>query len=343
MIRSHSPRTIATGAERGASIMLEPCRYKLSAPSSTANLGPGFDCLGLALDQRNEWELVLLEGSAPGRCRLVENVGGGDLEEIPTDEAHLFFKSWQILHQRGFGPDLFELLRESGLEVELRARTSTPISRGLGSSAALRVASAAAYTRLSGETSRPSWELASQLEGHPDNAGAAGLGGLVLGTLDPSGRYRLLCPPLHSCWKVAVAIPEFCLHTSGARGALPRELPLADAIFNLSRLGFLLEGLKAGDAELVQLGGQDRWHQERRARLVPGLLEVMQAAQEAGAATSFLSGAGPTVGAFVDTRQGPAHGQAVVEAMTRTFAEFKVESKGEVLAVDTRGLEVWTI
>ncbi|MCA9777814.1 MAG: homoserine kinase [Candidatus Eremiobacteraeota bacterium] len=326
-------------AERGDS-MVKPCRYKLSAPSSSANLGPGFDCLGLALEQRNEWEVALVAGSSPGRCRLVENSGGGDLEEIPTNEEHLFFRSWSILHERGFGPDLFRLLREAGLEVELRARNATPISRGLGSSAALRVASAAIYARVTGQSDRPAWELASQLEGHPDNAGAAGLGGLVLGTRDPEGRYRLLCPPIHACWKVAVAVPQFCLHTAGARDALPKDLPLADAVFNMSRLGFLLEGLKTGDADLVRLGGQDRWHQEKRARLVPGLLQVMRAAESAGAATAFLSGAGPTVGAFVDQRRGAEHGQAVAEAMGAAFTEAGVESHVEVMSVDTRGLEV---
>ena len=319
---------------------IKPCKYRLSAPSSSANLGPGFDCLGLALDQRNEWEITLREGQAPGRCRLVENSGGGDLEQIPTDEEHLFFRSWRILHERGFGPDLSAMLREAGLEVELRAKNATPISRGLGSSAALRVASAAVYARTTGRSDRPAWELASQLEGHPDTAGAAGLGGLVLGTRDADGRYRLLCPPIHTCWKVAVAVPQFCLHTAGARDALPKELPLADAVFNMSRLGFLLEGLKSGDADLVSLGGQDRWHQEKRARLVPGLLKVMEAATAAGAATAFLSGAGPTVGAFVDQRRGEEHGLAVAQAMGRAFTEAGVESQVEVMSVDTRGLEV---
>jgi homoserine kinase len=320
---------------------LKPCRYRLSAPSSSANLGPGFDCLGLALDQRNVWNMTLVPGSVPGRCRLVESTGGGALEDIPTNEEHLFFSSWRELHRDGFGPDIFALLREAGLEVELKAENATPISRGLGSSAALRVASAGIYCRLTGKTDRPAWELASQLEGHPDNAGAAGLGGLVLGTLDQvQNRYRLICPPLHSCWKVAVAIPQFCLHTLGARQALPKTLTYQDAIFNMGRLSFLLEGLKCGDSDLVGLGCQDRWHQSQRAALVPGLTSVMATAQESGAAAAFLSGAGPTVGAFVDQRQGDDLGAKVAEQMGLAFERAGVKAQVEVMSVDTRGLEV---
>jgi homoserine kinase len=324
-----------------SSTRLKPCRYRLSAPSSTANLGPGFDCLGLALDQRNIWDVTLTEGTVPGRCRLVESSGGQALEDIPVDENHLFFASWKILHERGFGPDPFALLRESGLEVELRAQNATPISRGLGSSAALRVASAAMFCRLTGETDRPAWELGSQLEGHPDNSGPAGLGGMTLGTLDSEeNRYRLICPPLHSCWKVAVAIPQFCLHTAGARAALPKTMSYQDAIFNMGRLGFLLEGLKSGDAELVELGCQDRWHQNQRAAMVPGLCDVMKAAVESGAAAAFLSGAGPTVAAFVDQRLGDGLGERVSKQMCRAFEEAGVKANVEVMSVDTRGLEV---
>lgn len=317
---------------------LKTCSYRFSAPSSTANLGPGFDCLGLALDQRNFWDLSLKSGEHPGRCRLVESEGGEAKEEIPTDERHLFFYSWRLLHESGFGPDLFQLLRQSGLEVELRARNATPISRGLGSSAALRVASAAAYNRLTGQTDRPAWELASQLEGHPDNAGAAGLGGLVVGTRDEEGRYRLLCPPIHESWVLAVAVPNFCLHTSGARDALPKAYPIEDAVFNMGRLAFLLEGLKTGDSDLVRLGCQDRLHQNQRARLVPGLVDVLQSAVERGAAASFLSGAGPTVAAFVDKRIVDA--EKIAQVMQEAFQAARVDASAHVLAVDSRGLEV---
>lgn len=315
------------------------CRFQVSAPSTSANLGPGFDCLGIALLQRNLWDLTIAQGAVPGRCRVVESLGDGSLEEIPTDEGHLFFSSWKTLHERGFGPDLFALLRQEGLEVELRARNATPISRGLGSSAALRVASCEVYRRLTG-IERPAWELGSQLEGHPDNAAPAGLGGLVLGTRDEAGCFRVIRPSLHPCWQLAVAIPQFALRTDKARATLSESVSRADAIFNMGRLAFLLEGLSTGRADLLALGCQDRLHQEQRASLVPGLSAVMEAATAAGAAASYLSGAGPTVAAFVDARDGEEANGGVAQAMGRAFALHGIDSQVEVLAVDKVGLEV---
>lgn len=319
---------------------LSPCRLQLSSPSTTANLGPGFDCLGLALSQRNTWVVSVLEGSEPGRCRVVENLGGQAMENIPTDESNLFFSSWKSLHHKGFGPDLFELLKSQGLEISVKARNGTPIARGLGSSAAVRVASAEVYRRLTGKIERPAWELAAQLEGHPDNAGPAGLGGLFLGTRDQVGRFRALRPPIHSCWRLVVAIPDFSLHTDKARAVLPTELSRADAIFNMGHLPFLLEGLKTGDSDFLSLGCQDRLHQAQRASLIPGFQNVLNAALSGGAAAAFLSGAGPTMAAFVDSRQGESVLQSVSQGMKEAFQESGVTAEVEVMSVDDSGLQV---
>lgn len=318
---------------------IHPCKLQLSTPSTTANLGPGFDCLGLALDQRNSWELTLLEGSQPGRCRVVSCRGGDEFETIPRDERHLFFHSWTQLHQRGFGPDLLASMTSAGLEAELSCCNVTPLSRGLGSSAALRVASCEAYRRLTGTLERPAWELGAQLEGHPDNAAPAGLGGLVLGIRHPDGAFETIALPIHECWKVVVAIPNYTLPTSKARDVLPDMVPRQDAIFNLGRLGFLLEGLRNGDADLVGYGCRDRLHQEQRASLVPGLSTVMEAAVAAGAAASYLSGAGPTVAAFVDQRNGESASTGVVEAMHSAFAKAGFESSVSAVSVDRYGLQ----
>ena len=319
---------------------ISPCRLQLSAPSTSANLGPGFDCLGVALQQRNRWTVSVRPGSEPGRCRVVETTGGGANEDIPSDESHLFFASWAKLHEMGFGPDLFGLLKDEGLEVELSAANATPIARGLGSSAALRVASSEVYRRLTQHTDRPAWELAAQLETHPDNAGPAGLGGLFVGTQDSDGRFRALVPPIHECWRVVVAIPNFSLHTAKARACLSSEIPRTDSIFNTSRLPFLLEGLRTGDSDYLTLGCQDRLHQSQRAGLIPGFYQVMEAASKAGAAASYLSGAGPTMAAFVDMRQGVSAGAQVADAMDRAFQAAGVTSTTLVLEVDQAGLQV---
>lgn len=327
-------------AERRQAMKISPCRLQLSAPSTSANLGPGFDCLGLALNQRNIWVVSVLPGNSPGRCRVVESTGGGANEEIPVDENHLFFSSWTKLHQMSFGPDLFLLLKDQGFEIELRAENKTPIARGLGSSAAVRVASAEVYRRLTGAVERPAWELAAQLETHPDNAGSAGLGGLFIGTRDQSGRFRALQPTVHECWRVVVAIPDFSLHTAKARACLPTEIPRADSIFNTGRLPFLLEGLRTGDQDFLHLGCQDRLHQNQRASLIPGFHQVMEAAAENGAAASYLSGAGPTMAAFVDGRRGAELAGKVARSMKTAFEQAGVSCTTEVLEIDQAGLQV---
>jgi homoserine kinase len=319
---------------------MTPCRIQLSAPSTSANLGPGFDCLGIALAQRNIWTVSVVPGTQPGHCRVTDSVGGGAHYAMPDDERHLFFASWKKLADMGLGPNLFALLADSGLEIELSAQNVTPIARGLGSSAAVRVASAEVYRRLTGVLERPAWELGAQLEGHPDNAGPAGLGGLFLGAKDSTGRYRALQPMIHPCWQLAVAIPDFTLHTKKARAVLPTELSRADAIFNMGHLPFLLEGLRTGDSDFLSLGCQDRWHQNQRAALIPGFYQVLQAALEAGGAAAFLSGAGPTMACFVDQRRGTDVGPKVAQAMGRVFGEHNVKTEVTVLTVDQTGLQV---
>ena len=319
---------------------MEPCRLQLSAPSTSANLGPGFDCLGVALKQRNRWTVTVKPGSEPGRCTVSSSRGGGANEDLPTDESHLFFSSWKKLHEMGFGPDVFSLLRESGLEVTLDAENATPIARGLGSSAALRAASAEMYRRLTGACERPAWELAAQLEGHPDNAGPAGLGGLFLGARDAEGRFRALQPSIHACWKLAVAIPAFSLHTAHARAVLPESLTRPEAIFNMGHLPFLLEGLRTGDSDFLNFGCKDRWHQNQRATLIPGFHQVMEAALEAGGTAAYLSGAGPTMACFVDTRRGESLATEVAAAMRETFAQQEVKAEALVLEIDPCGLKV---
>jgi homoserine kinase len=240
----------------------------------------------------------------------------------------------------GLGPDLFAQLSSDGLEVELRARNATPLARGLGSSAACRVASCEAYRRLTGSIERPAWELASQLEGHPDNAGPAGLGGLFVGTKAGDGRFRALQPTIHPCWRLVVAVPNFNLLTEKARAVLPSAVPRADVIYNLGHLPFLLEGLRTGDGDFLRLGCQDRVHQNQRAELIPGYWEVLRAAEQGGAAAAYLSGAGPTLAAFVDFRRGENILEAVSHGMQSAFQANGVESHVEVMAVDKGGLEV---
>jgi homoserine kinase len=318
-------------------MIIEPTTFTLRVPSTTANLGPGFDCLGLALSQENSWTVAVAPQDKPGSCR-VAGCSGESASTLPRSEAHLFFATWRALSERGIGPDLFQLLKESGMSASLTAHNATPLARGLGSSAAVRVAGAEAYRRLTGANELEAWQLGSALEGHPDNAAPAGLGGLVAGLLDSRGGWRAISQEIHGCWQVVAAVPEFSLLTVEARKVLPKRYDKSAALFNLARLPYLLEGLRRGDGDLLGWGCDDQLHQPQRARLIPGFYDVIAAGTRAGAAAVYLSGAGPTMAAFVDRRQGQA--ATVGQAMQAAFRANGVEASAMVLEVDHSGLKV---
>lgn len=316
---------------------IEPSKLTFRVPSTTANLGPGFDCLGLALAQENIWSLEVTAREVPGCCRVVAISGEGE-RTLPRDEGHHFFSSWRLLHEAGCGPDLFFMLRQAGLGARLVAHNATPLARGLGSSAAVRVASAEAYRQLTGSLQKQAWQLGSILEGHPDNAAPAGLGGLVSGLLDDQGVWRALSHEVHPSWRVVVAVPGFSLLTAEARRVLPKKYDKAAAIYNLSRLPYVIEGLRRGDPQLLRWGCDDRWHQPYRAELIPGFAQVVEAGLRAGAAAVFLSGAGPSVAALV--QQEGELCERVAEAMRATFSASGVTATTLILEVDRAGLKV---
>jgi homoserine kinase len=275
-------------------------RFRLRAPATSANLGPGFDCLGLALDLWNEVEVECLAGE--GVVDL--HVDGEGAAELPVDESHLLLRV------------AFDYLRQNGITTWPRLRISClnrlPLARGLGSSAATRVLGVMLGQRLRGsELDRGELlHWASRHEGHPDNVAPAVFGGLCASLADTDGRFHSQPWPVHPSWRVVVAIPSFVLETERSRAALPTHLERADAVFNLARLPWLLRGLAEGRADWVSLGCQDRWHQRQRAGLIPGMDAVFGAAARAGACATYLSGAGPTLAALVDARDADADGVA---------------------------------
>lgn len=309
----------------------------LEVPSTTANLGPGFDSLGLALADLNRWTLELVPAQDGATCQVVACTGFGK-DSLPTTSRHLFFKSWETLHDLGYGPDLLAALVQANLSAHLSAHNATPLARGLGSSAALRVASAAAYLHLCGQDVSQSWKLAAVLEGHPDNAAPAGLGGLVASLADDDGNWQALALPLHSCWQVVALIPDFPLLTADARRVLPQHYDKSDALYNIARLPFLLEGLRIGNDHLVHQGCQDHLHQPQRAPLIPGFLDVVASGVKAGAAAVFLSGAGPTVAAFVNRQTHVA--PQVAEAMRQAFLHSSILAVPRIFEPDNQGLNL---
>ena len=255
-------------------------------PASSANLGPGFDVLAVALGVWME-----LEVEETGRF------------EVRTDLA--IARDARNLCARGFAT-----LRPTD-GVRFTIRSDIPLNGGLGTSAAAYVAGLAAADALNGGGA-DMLTAASRLEGHPDNAAAALMGGFVVCAAD--GAVRLDPPP---GLEAVLVVPSRAVRTAKARAALPPEVPIGEAVFNIGRASLLVLGLARGDLDLVSQGLADRLHQPRRASLYPRSMELVERARDLGALGATISGAGPSVLVWVRA-----------EAAAGVAARLESESRG---------------
>jgi homoserine kinase len=267
---------------------------EVEAPATIANLGAGYDCLGLAVDLPLR---VTVEATAPSGdpASIDLTVEGDCIGELPEDRSNRFV----VALEAGLGELGFEGLEGVGWRV--RMSNPIPLARGLGSSAAATVAGLVAAWGLAQRSLDQSAaiRLATEVEGHPDNVAAALLGGLVASiALDGRVEAVRLEPPRDVL--VVAWIPERKLATSDMRRVLPEAVPRADAIANLARVAVGVAGLASGRTDLLYLLAEDRLHEPYRASVYPELPRLVAAAREAGALGAFLAGAGSTVAAFVD-------------------------------------------
>ena len=277
---------------------------------TTANLGPGFDCLAITLDlgpvcMETTFELT-------GKDISVIPTGWGE-KEIPRDKHNLVAMAFQhyVEHK--------SLAMPSGLSIH--SGNGIPIGCGMGSSAAAIVTGLlAADTLLHGNASQAELlQMAYQLEGHADNTTAALSGGLIILTIH-EGKVVFRKVEI-SRLPVVIVCPEFTLSTKAARAALPLQVNYKDAVANLSRTALTIEALRAGDLDLLGRVSFDRLHQPYRLPLIPGAEQAMLAGREAGAAAVMLSGAGPSLLAFA-----PDHQNTVAEAMQFAFEKAGLKS-----------------
>lgn len=288
---------------------------RVRVPGSTSNLGPGFDCLGLALDLHLEVQAELVPRG------LHIEIEGESADRLPRDETNLVYAALRrALRRAGLGP--------TGLE--LRIRNQIPVGRGLGSSAAAAVAGLLAGALLAGGAPpdlEAVLEAACEIEGHPDNAAPAVLGGLVASAID-AGRVHTVVLPFPATLDALLVIPDVEVPTERARALLPRTVPFADAVFDLQRLALLLGAFVADAPEKLSAAMHDRLHQSHRLALVPGLVEALAALQaDPACLAAALSGSGPTLLGFVG---GPAPdaGQAAVEVLAREGVRARVQRVG---------------
>lgn len=306
--------------------MTEKC-VRVKVPATSANLGPGFDSLGMALGLYSEFALTLREETG-----LTFDLRGMGAESIAEDEHNIVWQAVKYLLER-----TGEQNKYRGAHIGLINKI--PLSRGMGSSATAIVGGLKAANAFLGNPygKRELVQMATNLEGHPDNVAPAILGGVTVSIVE-HGRVQSL-----SFWpkirlQMVVAVPDFQLSTRLARQALPENVPLKDAIFNIGHASLLVAALCRGNETCLRHAFADTLHQPYRARLIPGLTEVIQAAQKAGALGASLSGAGPSVIAFTAERSHIASRVAAV--MQQNFAAQGVTAKTMILPLDTKGAQV---
>lgn len=256
---------------------------RLQVPASSANLGPGFDALGLALD------LHLTCRFRPAE-QLRVSARGTDAADIPLDETNLIWRT--VL-------DVGARVQLPVSPIELEIDNAIPLGKGLGSSAAALTAGVIIADHLLDLHWKPARILdeAARIEGHPDNVAACVLGSIVASAIDCGGVAHAVRIKLPAAFEVAVVTPDFVLPTSKARSVLPASYEKSDAVFNVQRAALLMAALASGDRHAFPTALEDRMHQPYRVPLVPGLAEILRL-RAPGLLGCTLSGAGPSVLVF---------------------------------------------
>ncbi|WP_197064834.1 homoserine kinase [Leptolyngbya sp. KIOST-1] len=301
----------------------------VTVPATTANIGPGFDCLGAALTLYNHFKFTPLDQAA-GTVTIT--VQGKEAERVVTDSSNLAYKAFAHYFRSR------ELVVPA---VAIAIDLDLPLARGLGSSSTAIVGGLLGANGLCDEPLNQAAlaELAIAIEGHPDNVVPALVGGCQLAVAGEDGS-ATLCPiPWHSDVVPVVAIPDFELSTAEARRVLPATYSRTDAIFNTAHLGLLLRGLESGNGDWLRVALADRIHQPYRQTLIPGYAAVAEGAIAAGAYGLVISGAGPTLLALAPATAAPA----VAEGMTTAWQREGQSVTALALALETRGGRLETV
>ncbi|MEL7085000.1 MAG: homoserine kinase [Cyanobacteria bacterium J06597_1] len=298
-------------------------------PATTANLGPGFDCLGAALDLYNHFWFSPQERDSPE---------GGEVSIVVRGQEDVSFGKDNLVY-RAYAR-AFELLDRPIPNVTIEIELNVPMSRGLGSSATAIVggllgANAIGGLNLAQETLL---QLAIAIEGHPDNVVPALQGGCQLSVLGGQGRWTFCPLEWHPDIQVVAIVPDFKLSTEKARDVLPESVRLSDAVFTQAHLGLLLRALSTGHTDWLATALDDRLHQPYRAQLIAGFTTIQTAAIAAGAYGVTISGSGPTLLAFCSPDRREAIGTATVAA----WEQLDVSATAKLLNLDRDGGRIVT-
>ena len=296
---------------------------RVKAPATTANMGPGYDCLGMALDVWNTIEIEVLDSGEP----VVEVTGEG-AGELGTGRDNLVYRSMEFLFQ--------DAEQEMPL-VRIRCDNAIPLARGMGSSAAAIAGGLVAANAICSQDYTPNdlLEMAATIEGHPDNVAAAVLGGMQLVISDKTEEGSRLYPvPINvpSELHAVVFVPQVRIATEDARAVLPEKVTVADAVHNMGRVGLLVASMATNHPEYLAIATQDLLHQPYRQPLFPAMKVIFKAALDAGALGVFLSGSGSTVLALTQGRE-----MTVAYEMAEAARQASVEGNVSVTQPTVRG------
>jgi homoserine kinase len=291
-------------------------------PATTANIGPGFDCLGAALSLYNEFRFDSAEG-------LQITATGLGADRVNCNADNMVYQAF--CHY-------FEHLQQPIPGVAIQIQMNVPLARGLGSSATAIVGGLVGANALAGKqlSDLELANLATTMEGHPDNVVPALLGGARISASGVDRAWEVAPLTWHETITPVVAIPAFELSTQEARSVLPQEYSRADAVFNAAHVGLLIQGLATGNADWLKAALQDKIHQPYRQSLIRGYGEVQAAAIAAGAYGMVISGAGPTLLALTPRDRA----EVVRDAMQAAWQVCGVDATALVLQLDEAGTMV---
>lgn len=280
---------------------------KIKVPATSANLGSGFDALGLALTMYNTVYMEEYDGIR------IESL---DETDVPLNEHNLIYSTARRLYDICGVPF-------KGLHIQ--QINDIPMTRGLGSSSACLIAGLLGANELLGQPmgNGELLNLAAAIEGHPDNVAPALLGGLVTCAMD-EGLVHSVSVPVSRSVRFAVMIPDFTLKTSLARSVLPQSISRSDAVFNLSRAALMTSSLFSGNLEHLRIATQDKLHQPYRLDLIRGGEAALRIARELGSYGSYISGAGPSIVAIIDAGNTSFEKNAASQLMKNGIFDWRI-------------------
>lgn len=296
---------------------------KIKVPASTSNIGPGFDCLGLAISK-----YLYLSATPSDKIEIIRD---GTLRILNKTLPHLNSDLIILSYKK-----IFDIYKEKVKPIKILAYSEIPIARGLGSSASAIVGGLALANIIIGKKFNRNelLQIAMEIEGHPDNVSAAIFGGFT-SSFVLNGK-KIISESIRFSKKLNLiaVIPEFELNTKKAREILPKKIPIENCIYNMGRISFLRNSLERGNTEFLRYALEDKIHQPYRSRLIPGFSELVNSAVKEGACGTFISGSGPSIIAILDDSRKL---QKVGKAMVSVFQKYNIKSKYEILRVSEKG------